>query len=334
MLHCFPLPTPFPVGPVNVYLAEGDPLTLIDTGPKDDAARSALHAGLKQHGHSVADIGRVILTHHHVDHVGLAAEIQARSGAEILTHPYNLPWLADYAAERERHRPFFEQVWREGGVPDEIVHMMDESGTSIARWLDPAPTAKPLVEGDTLWMDAANWKVFHTPGHAGGLVCLWEPFTRTLLANDHFIRDISSNPVLEPPPLMNGPRPRRLVEYLKHMQRMAALNPAVALPGHGEAISDVPGLVRRRLAFHRRRAQKIHDALAERPLTLWELTRPIFPKLKRGMDFFLGLSEILGHLDILEDEGRARPLREGEVVRWEQVPSPLPLAQTESAEEV
>jgi len=203
-------------------------------------------------------------------------------------------------------------------VPDDIVQMMDESGVSIARWLDPVPNARPLVEGDTLWMDGANWKIFHTPGHAGGLICLWEPFSRTLLANDHFIRDISSNPVLEPPPLMNGPRPRRLVEYLQHMRRMAALEPALALPGHGEPVTDVPGLVRQRLAFHKRRAQKIYEALAERPLTLWELTRPIFPKLKRGMDFFLGLSEILGHLDLLEDEGRARPLPEGAVVRWEQ----------------
>jgi glyoxylase-like metal-dependent hydrolase (beta-lactamase superfamily II) len=318
MLHVLTLPTPFPVGPVNAYLAEGEPLTLIDTGPKDDATRAALEAALQAHGHRLEDIQRLILTHHHVDHVGLAGEITARSGAEVLTHPYNLPWLSDYTAERERHAPFFRAVYTDGGVPEDIVRLMDASGENMGRWSDPVPAARPLVEGDTLWMDGANWKVFHTPGHAGGLICLWEPFTRTLQANDHFIRDISSNPVLEPPPTMNGPRPRRLVEYLKHMQRMAALEPVVALPGHGEPVTDVPGLVRQRLAFHQRRAQKIYQTLAEQPLTLWELTRPIFPRLRHGMDYFLGLSEILGHLDLLEEEGRARPVRHGAVVRWAQ----------------
>ena len=142
MLHALPLPTPFPVGPVNAYLAEGEPLTLIDTGPKDDATRAALAAALKVHGHRLEDIRRIILTHHHVDHVGLAGEIAARSGAEGLAHPYTLPWLADYAAERARHEPFFQQVWREGGVPDDIVQVMDESGVSIARWLDPVPNTR------------------------------------------------------------------------------------------------------------------------------------------------------------------------------------------------
>ena len=332
-LHCLCLPTPFPVGPVNVYLAEGEPLTLIDTGPKDDVTRAALEAGFKEYGYRVEDLRRVILTHHHVDHIGLTAEIVARSGAEVLTHPYNLPWLADYIAERERHRPFFQQIWDEGGVPEEIVQAMDQSGAGIARWLDPFAEAKPIGEGDTLIFSdggvvSGNWRVYHTPGHAGGLVCLWDAESRTLIANDHFIRDISSNPVLEPPPLtpaptgrcgVNGPRPKRLVEYLHHMQRMAALEPLVALPGHGEVVNDVPGLVRQRLAFHKRRARKILDTLDAGPLTLWELTQPIFPRLKHGMDFFLGLSEILGHLDLLEEAGTARPVRDRARVRWTRV---------------
>jgi glyoxylase-like metal-dependent hydrolase (beta-lactamase superfamily II) len=122
--------------------------------------------------------------------------------------------------------------------------------------------------------------------------------------------------MLEPPPTMNGPRPKRLVEYLHHMQRMADLNPAIALPGHGEPVEDVPGLVRQRLAFHERRKQKILSTLADRPLTLWELTRPIFPRLTRGVDLFLGLSEILGHVDLLEADGKVLPSKDGSVVRW------------------
>lgn len=318
-VHCLSLPTPFPVGPVNVYLVDGDPLTLVDTGPKADITRSALEAGLARHGRRVEDLRRVIVTHHHADHMGLAAEIVARSGAEVWTHPYNVPWLADYTAERRRHRPFYQAIWTQGGVPAEIVAAMGEAGASIGRWQDPVAAGRTIDEGDRLALGGAEWQVLHTPGHAGGLICLWEPASRTLLANDHFIRDISSNPVLEPPPLISAPRPRRLVEYLHHMQRMAALHPRVALPGHGDPVTDVAGLVRQRLAFHQRRAERICQALDGRAQTLWEITQPIFPRLSRGMDFFLGLSEILGHLDLLEAAGRARPEQHDGQVKWARV---------------
>jgi glyoxylase-like metal-dependent hydrolase (beta-lactamase superfamily II) len=319
-LHCLTLPTPFPVGPVNVYLAEpnggSSPLTLVDAGPWSDAARSALEAGLAERGRRVEDLRRVIVTHHHADHSGLAAEIAARSGAAVLTHPYNFPWLADAAAERERHRPFYRAMWQQAGVPGDIVEQIESTTAGFARWHAPLKSAEPLVEGQTVTLGGDAWTIFHTPGHAGGLVCLWEPRSRTLLSNDHLIRDISSNPVLEPSPLSSGPRPKRLVEYLRHMQRMADLQPEVALSGHGEAVRDVAGLVRQRVAFHWRRARRILKALKDQPQTTWELTRPLFPRLQSGMDFFLGLSEVQAHIDLLEEEGSIRAEPDGAAIRW------------------
>jgi len=315
-LHLIALPTPFPVGPVNVYLAEGEPLTLIDTGPKADVSRTALEAALQTQGYRVEDLRRVILTHHHADHVGLAAEIVARSGAEVWTHPYNVPLLNDYEAERDRNRPFYRQLWVESGVPADIVEAMDKAGSGLSKWQDPVNVTQLIEEGDRLTFANATWQVFHTPGHAGGLICLWEATSRTLLANDHILNHISSNPVLEAPRVAGEARPQRLVQYIHHMQRMAALNPALALPGHGELVTDVVGLVNQRVKFHLRRADKIAEALAERPLTLWELVKPIFPRLTRGLDFFLALSEILGHLDILVERSVVEAKPDGEQVRW------------------
>ena len=321
-LHCLTLPTPFPVGPVNVYLAEGDPLTLIDTGPKAPVSRDALVAGLAAQGYRLEDIQQIVLTLHHVDHIGLAGEIVALSGARLLTHPYNVTWLTDYDAERIRQEPFYLALWVEAGVPADIVAAMRTANTGTSRWMDNMPPTGTLDEGVIVRLGGEPWQVYHTPGHAGGLVCLWEPASRTLLANDHFIRDISSNPVLEPPPALVGPRPRRLVEYLHHMRRMADLDPALALPGHGAPVTDVAGLVRQRQAFHQRRAQRIAATLKAGPLTLWQLTQPIFPRLTRPMDFFLALSEVLGHLDLLEAAGQAAPQTDGALVRWTSVPAP------------
>ncbi len=317
MLHLIVIPTPFAVGPVNVYLADGEPLTLIDTGPKWDDARRALEAGLAALGHRVEDVRRLVLTHHHADHVGLAGEIVARSGAEVLTHPYNFPWLRDYPAERQRHHLFYTRLWEDSGVPAEVVTAMEASGLEFARWVDPLAPDLALDEGGCLELDGSGWHVFHTPGHAGGLICLWEPQRRTLIANDHFIKDISSNPVLEPSPLSAGPRPKRLVQYLHQMRRMAALEPARALSGHGDVVEDVAGLVRQRLAFHARRKERLLKLVVEQPRPLWDLVQTVFgARLQRGMDWFLGCSEILGHLDLLEEDGAIQPRRVGPVLHW------------------
>lgn len=317
MLQMISIPTPFSVGPVNVYLSTEPPITLVDTGPKWAESRVALEAALAGHGLRLEHIQQLILTHHHVDHVGLAGEIVARSGCAVLTHPYNTPWLVNYEAERQRHLPFYHQIWREGGVPTEIVAAMEASGAGMTRWLDSVTPTREIDEGSTVEFDGERWQVFHTPGHAGGLVCLWQDARRELLANDHLIRDISSNAILEPPDTMNGPRPKRLVEYLRHMQRMAALAPARALPGHGDVVEDVPGLVRQRLTFHERRKQRLLGLLAAQPLTLWALTQATFrDRLTRGMDWFLGCSEILGHLDLLEEDGAVQTERDGAVLRY------------------
>lgn len=317
-MHLISLPIPFPVGPVNVYLFEGDPLTLIDCGPKYPASLDALESGLAAHGYRIEDLRRLVLTHHHVDHVGLARTIVERSGAEVVTHPYNIPYLADFEAERARHFPFYEQIWAEAGTPPDIVEMMKQSSGGMSRLVEPVTPTRLIDEGDTIAIGGGEWKVHHTPGHAGGLVCLFNEATRELIANDHLLRDISSNPTLEPPPTGGAglPRPKRLVEYIYHMNRMAALHPKVAYPGHGDVVHDVPALVRRRIAFHHRRAEKIRAALDGQSLTLWELTRPLFPKLSSGMDFFLAHSEVMGHLDMLVDEGKVEEVKDGGLVRW------------------
>ncbi len=316
-LHCISLPTPFPVGPVNVYLARGAPLTLIDTGPRDDAARRALDAGLRAHGCRAEELEQIILTHHHVDHTGLAAELAARSGAKVFTHPFNLPWLTDYHSARAEHAPFYRRLFRESGVPEQIVEEIERASAAVAHWTQPFSRAHSLQEGSQISFAGEVWEVYHTPGHAGGLICLWEPRTRTLLANDHMLKDISSNAILEPPEHPGAPRPRRLLDYMRELRRMSRLDPAWVLPGHGEPLHGVARLVEERLAFYHNRAQSIYEILKAGPLTLWQLTRTLFPELRAGVDFFLGLSEVQGHLDLLEEAGRVYERSAGALLLWE-----------------
>lgn len=316
-LYCISLPTPFPVGPVNVYFAPGKPVTLIDTGPKDEATRDALEQGLRAHGYQIEALEQIILTHHHADHIGMTAELAARSGAKVLTHPYNFPWLADYTATRTGYAPFYRQLFKANGIPEKIVKEIEAASAAVAHWTDSFAGAGTLHEGEQIFFAQHAWKIYHTPGHAGGLICLWEKESRTLLANDHILKDISSNAILEPPENPTAPRPRRLLDYMRELKRMAQLEPNWVLPGHGEAFSGIAAIVEGRLAFYHQRAQSIREILRTRPLTTWQLTRELFPDLRVGIDFFLGVSEVLGHLDLLRAAKQIEARHSGELLLWE-----------------
>src|SRR5215208_110889 len=109
------------VGSVNAWLLPGDPVTLIDTGPREARAEAALESGLRREGLRVEDIELVLGTHHHLDHVGLAATIQRRSGATVAVLDRAADYAAHYAAEIEQDRPFAHALMAHHGVPKQIV---------------------------------------------------------------------------------------------------------------------------------------------------------------------------------------------------------------------
>lgn len=317
-LHLISVPTPFPVGPVNLYLAEGIPLTLIDTGPRFDPAREALQERLNALGYQPSDLERIILTHTHSDHSGLAAELVAASGAEVLTHPTNFSELADYADERARRLAFYSALMQEAGMPVETLIQMDRARRGYGRFAQPVTPDGPLEEGMTVRLGNEDWQVLHTPGHTGGLICLYQPQRRLLLSSDHLLRDVSSNPIVEPPRREGEERPHRLLDYLAQLQRVAQLPADLALPGHGPPITDIRGLVASRLAFHEERARQVLESLHDGPRSVYQITLELFPDLD-AVNRFLAISEIIGHLDWLEVRREVAGRMEGSIRLWRAV---------------
>ena len=317
-LYQLALPTPFPVGPVNVYIArDADGLTLVDCGPRTAEGRAALDAGLAALGYSVRDVRRIVVTHAHADHYGLAASLVSECGAQVLTHPFNRFELESYDAERERRLAFYIGVLCASGVPDEVQQIIGQMRRSVGHYSQAVRVAGTLDEGDDLVLAGRAWRVLHTPGHSAGLVCLYEPGSRVLLSNDHLLRDISSNPLVEPPPPGRSERIKSLVEYIAQMERVASMEPVplVAWPGHGEPIHDVRELVRQRAEFHTRRAGGILEILDGDRLTVYQVARRLFPKLD-ALNFFLAVSEVTGHLELLETRGHASSTRREGVDYW------------------
>jgi glyoxylase-like metal-dependent hydrolase (beta-lactamase superfamily II) len=316
-LHAIELPTPFPVGPVTVYLADapGEPLTLIDTGPCTPETHAALEAALERLGHGIGDLERILVTHAHVDHFGLAADLVDVSGAQVWTHPWNNATLGDYDADRERRVVFYGELMRQAAVPAEILAVVGRATQGIHHYASPVVVSGALEEGDMLRLAGRDWQVLHTPGHAVGLICLYCPACRTLLSSDHLLADISSNPLIEPPPPGQVERPRSLALYRASLQRVAALDVERALPCHGPVIHDVSGLVAERLAFHEWRMARVLDVLRNGARTTWAVTHALFPD-RTPLDTFLAVSEVIGHLDLLEMEGWIKAEMVDGVVHW------------------
>src|SRR5688500_20014664 len=104
------LPTPFYIGPVNVYLIAEDPITIIDTGPKTKATVDALREGLRATGFRVSDIRRIVLTHAHEDHCGLAKSLRDEAkNAEVFVHDWETG-LRHSRLQYDEHRVLLERA--------------------------------------------------------------------------------------------------------------------------------------------------------------------------------------------------------------------------------
>lgn len=315
-LHRIVIPTPFPVGPVNVYLLGGPEPTLVDVGPNTDEAMAALRGGLDAHGYTLADIRNLVITHAHLDHYGLAARIVAESGALVYSHRYNLALLADDRTEARQRRTYYTHILQQAGVPLPSLAGMQGVFSASARYTQAVAVDVVLDDKDVLSLGGAPWEVLHTPGHARGSICLYHRESGHLLSGDHLLGDITSNPVLEPPLPGEVERPHSLAQYLRSLKRVAALEVTATWPGHGAPITDHRRLIDQRVRFHRQRAEKIAALLGNNgPQTAFQIATALFSDLS-GIQIFLAVSEVIGHLDILEEDGRVVSQQGNGVVRY------------------
>jgi glyoxylase-like metal-dependent hydrolase (beta-lactamase superfamily II) len=299
------LPTPYPVGPVNAYLLPGPPVTLVDCGPKTVEARTALEEGLAQAGASLAQIERLIITHGHVDHFGLAATVLAASGARVFVHEADRPKLL---VDRSFLEPM-RMLITEAGFPDDVSEMLVAGLKRYRDHLDPIEPTDLISDGDRLPLGEETLEVIHTPGHAQGHICLWDG--ASLISGDLLLEEISPNPLVEFD--REGRRLRTLPALLQSLRRIEALNPAVAYPGHGDPLAHPAARIPDLIAHHQARKEHLARVLAQRRWTVREVAEVWFPGLDR-LNLFLGLSEVMGHLDLLDEEGRlVRERRNGVV---------------------
>ncbi len=310
------IPTPFAVGRVNCYLLEDEPLTLIDTGPNSGKSLDELERQLADAGHSIEDLELIVITHQHIDHLGLVEIAAARSGASVAAIDVVVPFVESYGADTERDDEFAGGLMRRYGIPDDVVSALRSVSASFRGWGSAARVDRPLADGELLQLRDRALEVQLRPGHSPSDTLFWDRDRAILICADHLIGHISSNPLLSRPLDGSDERPRALVTYLRSLARTRELPAAILLPGHGEPITDHVSLIDDRFALHRRRAEKLRGLIAERPRTAYELAQELWGNVA-VTQAFLTLSEVVGHVDLLIDAGLVREVADGEVVRFE-----------------
>jgi len=303
-IHQIITPTPFPTGPVNCYVIKDDPITLIDSGLKMDEALEGLRAGLAEIGLQFSDIRRLLITHSHLDHYGLMATVAAEGSPRVFAHPLEVHDLENpegYAGDDHYSRRT-EQFLLEMGLPLECLDSILMRHPVFQQMRDPITVTDTVGDGDRITFEHRQLLVIHCPGHSPGMINFYDASEQILLSGDNLLKHISPVPLIYLPRDASEPRTNSLAAYIDSITRLKTFDIASVLPGHGEIINNCNTIIDSIIEHHRLRKERVFEFLNGSPKTAYDVCCHLFPEISQ-VQIYLGMSEAVGHLDLLKAEG-------------------------------
>ena len=297
------LPLPMALDHVNVYaLDEGDHWTIVDTGMDLSSSREAW-GKLLDGPLAGKPVGRVVLTHHHPDHVGLLGWFAER-GAEIWAT--RLAWtLARMLQLDHQEVPPPQQIAlrRLAGMPEDALRAFaKETPFNFSRCTAPIPLGyRAISDGTGLRMGGRDWRVHFGHGHAPDHATFWTD--DLILAGDQIIPGISSNIGVYP----SEPDANPLAEWLESCHRLRAMaGGQLVLPGHKLPFRGAAFRLTQLIENHESALARIIEALADGPRTAAQLFTPVFKREITGSQYGLALAESVAHMNYLHQTGLVR----------------------------
>jgi glyoxylase-like metal-dependent hydrolase (beta-lactamase superfamily II) len=279
---------------INFYLIENwTSLMLVDAGLNNEDNRKALHTVLQNNGFFLEDLTEIVLTHNHVDHVGLVNWITENHPIPVYASNEAIPRLKRDSEFLEMRLVFFTKLYRMMGC--------GEAGDKQAAHLKQAieknssQSIKPDVE--PIEKEHNGFTVINVPGHAPDQIALFDQHEREVFAGDLLIEHISSNALIEPD--YSGRCLPAVSQHKASLENILDLNVKKLYSGHGNIIENPVELLKKRLAGIDRKADRIKKLIIDGHTTGSQIAKAYYGKIYHTQ-FSLVMSEIIGHLDYLE----------------------------------
>jgi glyoxylase-like metal-dependent hydrolase (beta-lactamase superfamily II) len=305
---------PFELKHVNVYLLrDGDNFTLIDTGLQTEESRQALNQKLATLRVHVERITRILITHIHPDHFGLAGELRERSGAELVIHRLEVSLMEPRYARAEDLVYDVAKWLSLNGVPEEEAEFIKTASMAAREYVSVVEPDTLLEGAERLPIDDSEIEVIWTPGHSPGHCCFYWPARRLLFSGDHLLPKISPNIGLHP---QSGADP--LDDYVSSLERIRRLEIETVLPAHGDPFYDHGSRIAEIIEHHDARKAAVVRLAGDGAKSGWQLASGLFQGIMQRNVFQqrLALQETLAHCQSLAVEGRLRKHVNRELVTW------------------
>jgi glyoxylase-like metal-dependent hydrolase (beta-lactamase superfamily II) len=306
-----------PIGYVLPYLFEvHGGYALIDPGWNADESVESLRRQLAELGLSFRDLKRVIATHIHPDHYGMAGRIREEAGCEVVLHEKEKDMV------RTRYvnpGPLLDSVgdWlAKHGIPKDERRDLQYSSMPARRFVEAVEPDLTLTDGECLRMGKLELRVIWTPGHTPGHMCFYEEREQLMFTGDHILPTISPNVSLHP---QSDDDP--LGEYLSSIKKLRGLPTRKVLPAHEYSFDDLEARLDELDRHHEQRLGEMMDAIRGGADTAYEIARHVTwatgkfdefnPWMRRS-----AVGETLSHLRYLANQGRLSTWEEDGVVKW------------------
>jgi len=318
-----PLPIPA-LKHLNAYLIRTEnQYVLIDTGMGTDEAYKELSRQLAEIGVKPENLTEILVTHFHIDHVGLVPRLRKLSGAQLIVSAETTEAVQLVIQTYESYWKNLVNIYKEAGVPTELVEQTLKTTPGYiyqAAYLELASPSRTLKDGEKISFGKYSFQTILTPGHAPGHICLYEPKQRFLMAGDHLL------PTITPHVTQWRQETSALAEYLDSLEKVRKLDMDVVLPSHEELFKDHRKRINELKEHHRLRAMEILSEIQTQGLTAYQIASRIhwdveysswdrFPLFQK----YLAVGETLAHLKFLEEQGQVKKNRQAETILYHAV---------------
>lgn len=315
------LPLPFPgLDRVNAFLISdaGGTYSLVDCGiympdESGDHGWDELVAALAVCEVEVSQITRLVVTHGHIDHYGMAGRVVEATGAELCMHEsagQDLELYRNPAGVVEGLRRMFVE---HGVAEDELGELTqyEDWRPFVSAVIEPD---HPVTDGDTLRIGRRDWRFVYTPGHARSHICIWSQEDGILISGDHLLPTVT--PHID---FKRGVDDDPLGDFLRSLDKVERLDPRLVLPGHGAPFEEGAERARVVARHHDRRLGSILQVIRHRPASADTITDEIFGDSLLHFEHRLALGEALAHLAYLRKRGEIERTHDGGTILYQKV---------------